>query len=224
MRVRGLIGWAALSGALALASFAAIGSFTASPDLAAADEPVDAIESSSIAAPKQDRAAPAPVAAAAMVDASLLTPQPMLGAGSRPLQVAALLTAEPALRHNTEVTASVRTVVVPPEMKRTIPPPRLEKDGSLSVEQIGRIKANLNLTPDQERHWAPVEAELRAIARQMAAEKTAGKKPKVTISADTAQRLYWAAGPLIMSLRDDQKQEARKLARNMGLEQVASLI
>ena len=60
------------------------------------------------------------------------------------------------------------------------------------------------------------------IARQMAADKAAGKKTNLT--AETAQRLYWAAGPLIMSLRDDQKQEVRRLARSMGLEQVASLI
>jgi hypothetical protein len=32
------------------------------------------------------------------------------------------------------------------------------------------------------------------------------------------------AGPLVMSLREDQKSEARNLARTMGLESVASLI
>jgi hypothetical protein len=87
-----------------------------------------------------------------------------------------------------------------------------------------QIKANLNLTPDQERYWAPVEAELKQLARQLAAHKAAGRKPTLSLGATDAQRLYWAAGPLIMSLREDQKREVRRLARAMGLEQVASLI
>jgi hypothetical protein len=227
MRVRALIGLAAIGGVAVFASIAAVGSLLMElPDMADADEAVEAVQTQTVAAPKQDRETPAPVTASALFDASLLSPQPMLGPASRPVQVAALAYAPAAPEPAREITAAIRPVPQPPaEVKRSlVPPPRLEKDGSLSVEQIGRIKQNLNLTPEQAQYWAPVEAELRAIARQMAAEKAAGKKPKVTISADTAQRLYWAAGPLIMSLRDDQKQEARRLARNMGLEQVASLI
>jgi hypothetical protein len=56
----------------------------------------------------------------------------------------------------------------------------------------------------------------------MATQKQLGKKPGLT--AEAAQRLYWTAGPFIMSLRDDQKQEAKRLARAMGLEQVAALL
>jgi hypothetical protein len=222
MRMRALVGFAAFGAALAVASFVAIESFTIEAlDGADADDPVESVEPVSVAEVKQDRL---PVAQAAMVDALLLNPQPMLGTSGQPPQAIVLAAGEPAQRPDTEVIATVRPVVAPPELKRAVPPPRLEKDGSLTVEQIARIKANLHLTPEQEQHWAPVEAELRNIARQMAADKVAGKKPKVTINAETAQRLYWAAGPLIMSLRDDQKQEARRLARNMGLEQVASLI
>ena len=225
MRVRALIGLAALGAALAVAGFAAIGGFiVASPDLADADEGVESVEPVSVAETKQDRAGPLPVAHAAIIDPLLFTPHPMLGAGSRSMQTAAVGSGEPAYNQVMEVTAAVRPVALPPEAKRVVPPPRLEKDGTLTVEQIARIKGNLHLTAEQEQHWAPVEAELRAIARQMVADKAAGKKPKVTISAETAQRLYWAAGPLIMSLRDDQKQEVRRLARGMGLEQVASLI
>ena len=232
MRVRALIGLATIGGAVIVAGIAVIGSLTIElPDVAEAEEAVGAVETRTVAAPKQDRETPAPVTASALFDSSLLSLQPMLGsasrpvAASRPVQAAALAYASATPEPAHDITASIRPVPpAPAEMKRALaPPPRLEKDGSLSVEQIARIKQNLNLTPEQEQYWPPVEAELRAIARQMAADKSAGK-PKVTITADTAQRLYWAAGPLIMSLRDDQKQEVRRLARNMGLAQVASLI
>jgi hypothetical protein len=221
MRVRALVGFAGLGGALAIASVAAIGIFSLEPvNVADADDAVASIEPVSVVETKQDRL---PVARAARVDPLLLTPQPMLGPGSRPSRALALAAAEPVHEPDTDVITSLRPASPPVEARRTVPPPRLEKDGTLTVEQIARIKANLHLTPEQEQHWPPVEAELRAIAHQMAADKAAGK-PKVTFTADTAQRLYWAAGPLIMSLRDDQKQEVRRLARLMGLAQVASLI
>jgi hypothetical protein len=231
MRVRALIGLAAIGGAVVVAGIAAVGSLTVDlSDVADADGAVETVGTQTVAAPKQDRETPAPVTASALFDSSLLSPQPMLGSAgrqvpnSRPVEVAALAYASAAPEAAREITASIRPVPPPTEAKRNlVPPPRLEKDGTLSVEQIARIKQNLNLTPEQEQYWPPVEAELRAIARQMAAEKAAGK-PKATITAETAQRLYWAAGPLIMSLRDDQKQEVRRLARNMGLTQVASLI
>jgi hypothetical protein len=92
----------------------------------------------------------------------------------------------------------------------------------LTVAQIPRIKAALRLSPDQEQHWRAVEAELRELARQVEAQNAGGKPVRLT--ADTAQRLYWTAGPLIMSLREDQKHEARRLAKLMGLDQVAALL
>src|SRR5215203_2770017 len=97
MRVRALIGLAALGATLAVAGFAAIGGFIVAPaDLADADEPVESVEPVSVAETKQDRASPIPVAHAAFFDPLLLSPQPMLGAGSRSMQAAALAAAEPA--------------------------------------------------------------------------------------------------------------------------------
>jgi hypothetical protein len=221
MRLRGLIGLAALGGVVLSASFAAIGTLSpASSDLPDADIPPVA---ASQAAPKGDRVVPAAVPNAAVFDTFLLTPRPLSAPAPRPTQALALAAPEPAHRLD-EVTGSIRATPAWPEPRKTVPEPRLEKDGTLTLPQIARIKANLNLTPEQERHWAPVEAELREIARRMAADKAAGKDPKAAINADVAQRLYWAAGPLIMSLRDDQKREVRRLARAMGLEQVAALI
>ncbi len=51
-----------------------------------------------------------------------------------------------------------------------------------------------------------------------------GGKVNIDINSPEVQKLIWAAMPLLMRLRDDQKSEVRKLARVIGLEQVASQI
>ncbi len=100
---------------------------------------------------------------------------------------------------------------------------RWENGGPLTAHEIGRIKTALHLTADQEAGWADVEKVLVEIGKQQVAAQKAGR-PRPSVSADMTQRLYWAAGPLLMSLRDDQKREIRRIARVMGLETVASLI
>jgi hypothetical protein len=88
------------------------------------------------------------------------------------------------------------------------------RSGAVTSARIAHAKAVLKLTPAQARQWAPVEAALRAMLRQEGGA-----------SVDSAQmvRLTSAAMPLIMSLDENQKRDARRLARSMGLEQVASL-
>ena len=51
-----------------------------------------------------------------------------------------------------------------------------------------------------------------------------GGKINIDVNSPEVQKLIWAAMPLLMRLRDDQKSEVRKLARVIGLEQVASQI
>jgi hypothetical protein len=97
-------------------------------------------------------------------------------------------------------------------------PPRDNFQGTFTAAHIARIKQRLNLTADQEEHWRPVEAALQRIAQRQA------RGGSIMLNATESQDLYWAAGPLIMSLRPDQKEAARSLARSMGLETVASLI
>jgi hypothetical protein len=92
----------------------------------------------------------------------------------------------------------------------------------LTVAQIGRVKAALNLTPAQEKDWRPVEAGLAAMARQIEAARASGRK--VMIPAEQTQNLYLAAGPLVLSLREEQKRDARNLACSLGLGAVAALI
>lgn len=105
------------------------------------------------------------------------------------------------------------------------PEAKPEKDaGAAMLSQVAKMKRTLRLTPDQEPQWAPVEAMLRDIARQQAQRKAAGTRTVggFALTEDEMSRLSWTAAPLIFNLREDQKQEARQLARAMGLEQVAS--
>lgn len=98
-----------------------------------------------------------------------------------------------------------------------------------SAQRIAHIRRALKLRPDQQAYWPPVEAILRDIARDqggaghgLAASKAAASA--ASIAPDKLQQLTSAAIPLIMSLDDTQKREARALARSMGLDEVASAI
>jgi hypothetical protein len=89
---------------------------------------------------------------------------------------------------------------------------------------IARVKRVLQLTPDQERYWPPVEAALRGIARRQEGAEPAGLVRRishrvVSIALDSAAvaRVARVARPLIERLRDDQKQGALVLAQEMGL-------
>jgi hypothetical protein len=89
------------------------------------------------------------------------------------------------------------------------------RSGAVTNARIAHAKAVLKLTPAQARQWAPVEAALRAMMRRQGG----------SAGVDSAQmvQLTSAAMPLIMSLDENQKRDARRLAHAMGLEQVASL-
>ncbi len=204
--------------------------------------------------PPAEAPSPRPRAGIPGFEASLLSPYLTVASRAQPaaakaVQVAALEVPEPTENEVPTVTGSVlsaptgyaaraaraaaqvRTAAATPDAS---PPfadakkPEARKPNkenwTLTPAEISRLKAALRLTPEQEANWAPVEAELRVIARQLAASRPAGKRQRLALSADSLQRLYWAAGPLIMSLREDQKREVRKLARAMGLEEVAALI
>jgi hypothetical protein len=89
---------------------------------------------------------------------------------------------------------------------------------------IARVKRVLQLTPEQEAYWPPVEAALRDIARQQGQAQPDGLVRRishrvVSIAFDGAAvaRVARAARPLVERLRDDQKQEALALAQEMGL-------
>ena len=97
----------------------------------------------------------------------------------------------------------------------------------LSDGQIAGIKERLKLSTDQEYYWPAVETALRAVARKIHATRQAdavASGPPIDPDAAEVQQLKSAAMPLLFQLREDQKQEVRKLARIIGLEKVAQQI
>lgn len=183
-------------------------------------------------------------------DASLLDPNPIMQPRGRqtPARAATVETAEAADTNTGSIsTGSITTgsigpaestdsrtaaIPLPPSRPRSEPVrtasavaaaserrPRDTYRGNFSDAHIDRIRERLNLTADQRPYWEPVEAALRNFARRQQAQG-----PRAALSATESQELYWSAGPLIRRLRPDQKEEARRLARSLGLETVASLI
>jgi ABC-type transporter Mla MlaB component len=97
----------------------------------------------------------------------------------------------------------------------------------LSDMQIAGIKERLRLSSSQEYYWPSVETALKAVARKINAAKLSN--PQATAAqldpdCEEVQQLKSAAMPLLFQLREDQKDEVRKLARIIGLEKVASAI
>ena len=99
---------------------------------------------------------------------------------------------------------------------------------------IATLKAALNLTPAQERHWTPVASALRALARQSSAgeeeqsdgwvQRTRRKVASVGSSAAGLRRVMASARPLIRALDSEQKQQAIALARSLGIHSIASAL
>jgi hypothetical protein len=88
--------------------------------------------------------------------------------------------------------------------------------------KIARLRAALRLTGEQLHHWRPVEAALRAAIREQRGE-SGGWVHKVREqvngyagSAMALQRAMSAAGPLIASLDERQRESGRSALRSMG--------
>jgi len=128
--------------------------------------------------------------------------------------------------------ASVAPAPLPQEKPKRLlpaPPPAPTppaQSGLLDDGQINGLKGRLRLTSDQVEYWPAVEAALRDVVRtQLRGTRHAvGGKVNIDTNSPEVQKLVWAAMPLLMRLREDQKSEVRKLARVIGLEQVASQI
>lgn len=131
---------------------------------------------------------------------------------------------EPSVAAPKAVTKLPPVIATTPVQK---PKPRpAAKEALLSDGQIAQIKTRLNLSSSQEYYWPSVEQALRAIGRKLHATTRGRDSSTPAIDPDSAevQQLKYAAMPLLFQLREDQKQEVRKLARAMGLEQVAQQI
>jgi hypothetical protein len=108
----------------------------------------------------------------------------------------------------------------------------IQSQGNGEVDsKIARAKAVLRLTPDQERHWPRVEAALREVAqrRNNVEQASAGniiyrigaRAGDMALNASSIRKLVSAAQPLIKVLDEDQKRDAMRMARAMGLNSVA---
>jgi hypothetical protein len=91
--------------------------------------------------------------------------------------------------------------------------------------KIARLRASLRLRAEQLAHWRPVEAALRAAMRPQYAEASMNdgwvQKTRTRVRAyvnNTAalHQALAAAGPLIASLDERQKQSGRSALRSMG--------
>jgi len=98
----------------------------------------------------------------------------------------------------------------------------------LSDGQIAGIKERLKLSSSQESYWPAVETALRAVAHKIHTSRQANPNataaPQIDPDSEEVQQLKSAAMPLLFQLREDQKEEVRKLARIIGLDKVASAI
>jgi hypothetical protein len=168
------------------------------------------------------------------------TPRTSSGDGGQPQQAlpqTMAYAAEPARAAGSSgfELASVNPAAEPesvptPMPKRMARPEKPKPQVLFNDAQLASIKARLRLTRDQEHYWPQVEQALRAISWKLATQQNGqragrGRQPLAMIDPNSPEvaRLKSAAVPLIMSMREDQKQEVRQLAHTMGLRQVASM-
>ena len=87
--------------------------------------------------------------------------------------------------------------------------------------KIARLRSALRLTAEQLQHWRPVESALRAAIRQQREGEGWVHKVREHVngyagSAVALQRALSAAGPLIASLDERQRESGRNALRSMG--------
>jgi hypothetical protein len=97
--------------------------------------------------------------------------------------------------------------------------PKPHSNAVLNESQLASIKRRLNLTPEQERYWPAVEAELRKMEYTRKAQGDS-RTASIDMSKVNVEGLKSAGFPLVMSFSDDQRRELKSLAHLLGLESV----
>jgi len=147
---------------------------------------------------------------------------------TEPLRQAYASSSDADIEAATAVTPAVAAAQAAPAKPKVATHPQPQKTYAfLSDAQIAGIKDRLRLTSDQESYWPGIEQALRGISRKIQAARQSNPNANAgSLDPDSAevQQLKSAAMPLLFQLRDDQKDEVRKLARIIGLEKVASAI
>jgi hypothetical protein len=102
--------------------------------------------------------------------------------------------------------------------------------GSITSGSIARLKAALKLRPDQQHLWPAVESALHGLMHRQArdtgsdgfVERWSNRATTAVVNADGMRRLASAAGPLIGSLDEKQKQDGMRVVRALGFADLAS--
>lgn len=183
-------------------------------------------------AAKADRLVPTLALASAAIEpvqvpADRLSQAPVLTEPLRQAFAAATPSDFPAPKASVNEAPAPATVEAPPKPKVVAKPQAQKTYSLLSDVQIAGIRDRLKLSSSQEYYWPSVESALRNVARKISANKLSnpnGPNVQIDPNCDEVQQLKSAAMPLLFQLRDDQKEEVRKLARIIGLEQVAQQI
>jgi len=95
---------------------------------------------------------------------------------------------------------------------------------------IALLKYVLNLRPEQEPYWVPLEAALNDLARRQAMKASeieiVGSTSNRQAAGDSAKkrlkRLTTVAAPLIRALDENQRRDVMMLARTFGFEQLVA--
>jgi hypothetical protein len=95
------------------------------------------------------------------------------------------------------------------------------QDVVVTEGKIARLRAALHLKAEQLAHWRPVESALRAAIREQRengglVQRVREKVGSYAGSAVALQRAYSAAGPLIASLDEHQRESGRRALSSMG--------
>ncbi len=146
-------------------------------------------------------------------------PKPVEEAEMAPPWVLAALPPLPRPRPKTAPHDQVAEATAPAPVKQAaaVPPkPKPQSNAVLNGAQIASIKRRLNLTPDQERYWPAVEAELRKMEYKKDAKGT--RTAAIDTTKMNVEGLRNAGFPLVMSFSDDQRRELKSLAHLLGLE------
>ena len=102
----------------------------------------------------------------------------------------------------------------------TAKPAKPRSNHVLNDSQIASIKKRLALTPEQERYWPAVEAELRKMEYSKKSPQGGSRMASIDMSKVNVEGLKSAGYPLVMSFSDDQRRELKSLAHLLGLESV----
>jgi hypothetical protein len=118
---------------------------------------------------------------------------------------------------------AINRAAAPQHSKRvalaTVPVLMKQSSKVFTDSEIAGIETKLKLSPRQQAYWPAVASALRNIDY---AGHRDGNSSSIDPNSLGVQQLKSAAFPLIMSFDEEQKSQVRQLARNVGLESVAS--